>query len=59
MNYRAELEFYKEELYERILPFWEKYAPDTEHGGFFTCFSGNGEKMLSTDKFICSQGRIL
>ncbi len=59
MDFRAELAFYKEELYERILPFWEKYAPDEECGGFFTCFSGNGGKMLSTDKYIWSQGRIL
>ncbi len=59
MDFRSELSFYKEELYGRILPFWEKYAPDEKCGGFFTCFSGNGEKMLSTDKYIWSQGRIL
>ena len=59
MNYTAELSFYKKTLYEDVLPFWEKYAPDEECGGFFTCFSGNGEKMLSTDKYIWSQGRML
>lgn len=32
MNIRLELEFYKKELYENILPFWEKYSPDMEYG---------------------------
>ena len=59
MDFQKELAFYKEELYSRVLPFWEKYAPDECHGGFFTCFSGNGGEMLSTDKYIWSQGRIL
>ena len=55
----VELEFYKKELYENILPFWEKYSPDMKYGGVFTCFSNNGEKMLSEDKYIWSQGRML
>ena len=54
-----EKDFYLSELYERILPFWEVYAPDSEYGGFFTCFSGNGGQLLSEDKYIWSQGRIL
>ena len=33
--------------------------PGLAFGGFFTCFSGNGGEMLSTDKYIWSQGRIL
>ena len=54
-----EREFYLTELYENILPFWEKYAPDNEYGGYFTCFSGNGGELLSKDKYIWSQGRML
>ena len=54
-----EKDFYLSDLYERILPFWEVYAPDSEYGGFFTCFSGNGGQLLSEDKYIWSQGRIL
>lgn len=54
-----EKEFYLDELYRRILPFWENYAPDCEYGGFYTCFSGNGDALLSTDKYIWSQGRML
>ncbi len=59
IDYRKELEHYRTELYENVLPFWEKNAPDTLCGGFFTCFSGNGDKLLSTDKYIWSQGRML
>ncbi|MBQ8372363.1 MAG: AGE family epimerase/isomerase [Clostridia bacterium] len=59
IDYEKELELYRTELYENVLPFWEKYAPDTEHGGFFTCFTGNGDRLLSTDKYIWSQGRML
>ena len=56
---RSELEFYKNELYEEVLPFWEKYSPDLEFGGVFTCFSNNGGELLSEDKYIWSQGRML
>ena len=59
IDYAKEAQFYKDILYNDILPFWEKHAPDTEHGGFFTCFSNDGAKMLSTDKYIWSQGRML
>jgi N-acylglucosamine 2-epimerase len=58
-DFATELDFYKRELYDNILPFWEKYAPDTEHGGFFTCFSNDGLTLLSDDKYLWSQGRML
>lgn len=54
-----ERDFYLSQLYEKILPFWEKYAPDREYGGYFTCFSGNGGQLVSRDKYIWSQGRML
>ncbi len=56
---KTELEFYKKELYENVLPFWEKYSPDNECGGVFTCFSNSGAELLSEDKYIWSQGRML
>ncbi len=59
LDKKSELEFYKKELYDEVLPFWEKYSPDLEFGGVFTCFSNDGEKLLSTDKYIWSQGRML
>ena len=55
----SEFDFYKNELYDKVLPFWEKYSPDTENGGVFTCFSNNGSELLSEDKYIWSQGRML
>ena len=59
LDKKSELEFYKNELYSEVLPFWEKYSPDLEFGGVFTCFSNDGSKLLSEDKYIWSQGRML
>ena len=59
INKNLELEFYRRELYEKVLPFWEKYTPDEEFGGVFTCFSNDGSTLLSEDKYIWSQGRML
>jgi N-acylglucosamine 2-epimerase len=59
LDKKAELEFYKNELYNEVLPFWERYSPDLEYGGVFTCFSNDGGKLLSEDKYIWSQGRML
>lgn len=59
INLKDELEFYRKEMYERVLPFWEKYSFDEECGGVFTCFSNNGGELLSEDKYIWSQGRML
>lgn len=52
-------EFYRNEFLNNIFPFWDKYSFDEENGGFFTCFSNDGATMLSTDKFIWSQGRMV
>lgn len=50
---------YTGQLKETILPFWQKNSYDSEHGGFFTCFSNDGSRLLSTDKYIWSQGRMV
>lgn len=55
----SRLDFYKNVLFEDVLQFWEKYAPDEEAGGFFTCFTNSGDKLISDDKYIWSQGRML
>ncbi|MCL1933312.1 MAG: AGE family epimerase/isomerase [Candidatus Azobacteroides sp.] len=49
-------EIYKKELFENIIPFWEKNSPDTECGGYFTCLDREG-KVFDTDKFMWLQGR--
>jgi N-acylglucosamine 2-epimerase len=47
---------YKDELLDGILPFWTKYSPDKENGGFFTCLNRDGS-VYGTDKFMWLQGR--
>lgn len=49
-------DFFREELLEHVVPFWEKHAPDREAGGYFTCLLRNGD-VYDTDKFIWLQAR--
>ena len=51
-------EKYKTDLTENFLPFWEN-AIDSEYGGVFTCFTNEGDKLVSETKYIWSQGRFL
>lgn len=48
---------YKEHLKNNLLAFWNR-AIDTEHGGVYTCFTNDGSRLISTDKYIWSQGRM-
>ncbi len=58
-NWRNErLNFYRTWLCDDLLRFWQKLL-DYEHGGVFTCVSNNGQQLLSTDKYVWSQGRML
>ncbi len=50
--------FYTDHLKNIILKFWLEHATDEENGGFFTCFTPDGSKLVSKDKYIWSQGRI-
>ena len=50
-------EFYKDHLKNNLLKFWDR-AIDWEHGGVYTCFTNDGHKLISTDKYIWSQGRM-
>ena len=49
-------EQYKNELLNSVIPFWEKFSVDSEHGGYFTCLGRAGE-VYDTDKFVWLQGR--
>lgn len=51
-------EFYTEQICCSFLPFWEK-AVDKQRGGIYTCFNNTGDTLLSTDKYVWSQGRYL
>ncbi len=53
------LEFHENHLKNVILPFWEREAIDHEYGGFYTCFNNEGTKLVSTDKYTWSQGRMV
>jgi N-acylglucosamine 2-epimerase len=46
------------ELTQQVLPFWDG-AFDDRCGGVFTCYSNAGDRLLSTDKYVWSQGRML
>jgi len=53
------LDFYNEQLFDDILRFWMKNGLDAAHGGFFTCFSNRGDRLLHKHKFTWSQGRFV
>ncbi len=59
LDRNAEYQFYHQHLYEKILPFWLERAFDREYGGCYTCFDNNGDRLLSTDKYLWSQGRVV
>lgn len=47
---------YRSALLDDVIPFWMKYSPDQDRGGFFTCLDRQG-KVYDTDKFIWLQAR--
>ncbi|MFC1582234.1 AGE family epimerase/isomerase [Planctomycetota bacterium] len=47
---------YKSTLLDDVIPFWLKYSPDREHGGYFTCLDRDGS-VYDTDKFMWLQAR--
>jgi len=50
--------FYKDQLENNFLKFWDK-AIDREYGGIYTCYNNYGDKLISKDKYIWSQGRFV
>ncbi len=51
--------FYENELLNRFLSFWIPRCVDTENGGFVNCFTNDGSKLVSRDKYVWSQGRFV
>ena len=47
---------YKNELLNRVVPFWLNKSQDLEFGGYFTCLDRKGN-VFDTDKFIWLQAR--
>jgi len=50
--------FYCNLLKNDLMRFWNK-AWDNENGGIYTCYSNDGSRLLSTDKYVWSQGRAI
>lgn len=58
-NAQRKLTFFRQELTENLLFFWMPRCLDTQNGGYLNCFSNDGSKLVSTDKYTWSQGRFL
>ena len=56
MNLEGYANTYKQELFQNVIPFWQKHSVDSEYGGYFTCLDREG-KVYDTDKFIWLQAR--
>ena len=52
-------DFYSVHLFDNLVSFWMKNGIDKEHGGYFTCFNNRGDRLMSKNKYIWSQGRFL
>jgi N-acylglucosamine 2-epimerase len=50
--------FYRHQLLDDVVPFWETRTQDPEHGGYLHLFDRSG-KLLGTDKNVWCQGRML
>lgn len=47
---------YRENLLDKVIPFWINNSRDEKFGGYYTCLKRNGE-VFDTDKFIWLQCR--
>lgn len=56
MNFNQLQLQYRDELLNRVVPFWLSKSQDKESGGYFTCLDRQGN-VFDTDKFIWLQGR--
>ena len=49
---------YENELYERVIPFWEQHCVDKQYGGYFTSLDRDGS-VYDTEKYMWMQWRIV
>lgn len=47
---------FEHELFENVIPFWEKHSPDWNHGGYYNCLDGDGT-VYDTRKHVWLQAR--
>ena len=50
------LQTYRQGLLEDVVPFWQQFGVDEQHGGFMTCLNRDGA-VVDTDKGVWQQGR--
>lgn len=55
-NFKILAEQYKNELLQKVIPFWEKHSVDEQFGGYFTCLDRQGN-VFDKDKFVWLQAR--
>ena len=58
MNMQEVRDRYRAELYENVLPFWERHCVDKEYGGYFTSLDRDGS-VYDTEKYMWMQWRIV
>ena len=56
MNFRAMASQYRQELLERVMPFWMRHSLDQEQGGFFSCLDRDGS-LYDSRKYVWMIGR--
>ncbi|MCH8496313.1 MAG: AGE family epimerase/isomerase [Balneolales bacterium] len=56
MNLSNLTDIYSRELFDRVIPFWEKHSVDRVNGGFFNCLDADGA-LYDTKKYMWLNGR--
>ena len=56
MNFEILENTYRNELIDKVIPFWLQNSLDNKYGGYFSCLDNKG-KVYDTDKFIWLQCR--
>ncbi len=51
--------FYQDVLKNELLAFWLPRCVDEKNGGFLNCFTNDGTRLVSREKYTWSQGRFL
>ena len=59
LDMKEYLSFFKQELTDNLLSFWMPRCLDKKNGGYLNCFTNDGSRLVSTDKYTWSQGRFL
>ena len=58
MSFKNYVTRYENELFNSVIPFWEKNCEDKECGGYFTSLDQDGS-VYNTEKFMWMQWRIV